>query len=268
MLFVGLSVLTANAHAQATQAEAGQSHPVSSEDLKFDVISVKPNKHTSMNFDAHFTPNGFVAQNTTPLMLIRLAYSLGNSNNDLFLGYPEWATTETYDIAAKVSDADVDRYTKLSREEKRSLVQKLLRDRFQLMASKEVRQGDVYALSIAKGGVKLKTSDMAETSAISEVDSKRGHLFARGVQMPFLVSMLTQRTGITVVDETGLKGFYNVQLDWNPDDSGRMVEVSAENADKPTIFVALQEQLGLKLTHQKGPVEMLIIARMEHPEVN
>jgi bla regulator protein BlaR1 len=101
--------------------------------------------------------------------------------------------------------------------------------------------------------------------------SGRGHLEARGTAMEFVVSVLSEQVGRTIVDKTGLKGRYDFMLEWEPDDVPTMA--GSENglpADpgKASIFTAVQEQLGLKLEPQKEPISILVIDRIEAPSAN
>jgi len=102
----------------------------------------------------------------------------------------------------------------------------------------------------------------------------RGELTAQSIGMEQIAHLLTQQTGRTVVDNTGLKGNYDFTLKWTPDQSTPMLN-GATGPDStplpdsgPSIFTAIQEQLGLKLESQKGPVEMLVVDRVEKPSEN
>ena len=103
----------------------------------------------------------------------------------------------------------------------------------------------------------------------------RGELTAQSLGMDQIAHLLTQQTGRTVVDNTGLKGNYDFTLHWTPDQSaptlngpGAGPDSSTSSESGPSIFTAIQEQLGLKLESQKGPVEILVIDHVEKPSEN
>jgi uncharacterized protein (TIGR03435 family) len=193
-----------------------------------------------------------------------MAYGMLRSNDNLFLGMPAWARDQRFDMQAKVSDADATAYQKLSREGHNQMLQTVLVERFNLVACKETREGKVYTLEIAKGGPKLKRSDVSNGSQ----HSSRGHLSGEGVPMVGLAIFLTQQLGATVLDKTGLTGSYDITLDWSPDDAASAATPGSDNADRPWLFTAVEEQLGLKLVSAKGPVEYLIVDRIDHPSAN
>jgi uncharacterized protein (TIGR03435 family) len=103
----------------------------------------------------------------------------------------------------------------------------------------------------------------------------RGELTAQSLGMEQIAHLLTQQIGRTVVDNTGLKGNYDFTLHWTPDQSapalngpGGPPESTTSSESEPSIFTAIQEQLGLKLESQKGPVEILVIDHVEKPSEN
>ena len=114
----------------------------------------------------------------------------------------------------------------------------------------------MYVLTVAKGGSKLT----AVAKAGIGVGGGQGTLNGRGADMATLARVLRARLGRVVYDRTGIAGFFDFQVNFAPDDS--------VNADAPSIFTALQEQLGLKLERQKGPVEVIIIDHAEKPRDN
>jgi len=86
--------------------------------------------------------------------------------------------------------------------------------------------------------------------------------------MAGLAIFLTQQLRTTVLDKTGLTGTYDINLDWTPDDAAAPAGLASDTADRPSLFTALEEQLGLKLVSAKGPVEYLIVDRLDHPSAN
>jgi uncharacterized protein (TIGR03435 family) len=131
------------------------------------------------------------------------------------------------------------------------MLQNLLAERFRLECHFETRQVQAYALALAKGGSKMR----AVEGSGSDTNSHGGHLEATRGTMDRFAGLLSRYTGRMVLNETGLSGGYAFTLDWTP-------ENSAEGTG-PSLFTALQEQLGLKLEGKKAPVEVLVVDRME-----
>jgi uncharacterized protein (TIGR03435 family) len=144
----------------------------------------------------------------------------------------------------------------------------------------------VYVLVVAKGGSKLKDSK-PDDPAVSGDDGRhmlrmmgRGRFEAQGAQVGDLIDALSQHVGFTVLDETGLKGNYDFTLQWTPDDAppamatfGAGGPPGSEGAPPPgaggpSLFTAIQEQLGLKLEAQKGPVDVIVIDHIDPPSAN
>jgi uncharacterized protein (TIGR03435 family) len=141
------------------------------------------------------------------------------------------------------------------------MLQALLVDRFKLVAHRETRVAPVYALVLGKNGPKLKLSD-AET--MSTRFPRRGHLEYKKVTMAALAARF-RPSGLTdrpVLDKTGLTGEYDLVLDWTPDD------VTSDEQSAPSLFTAVQEQLGLRLEAQTAPREFLIVDHAQKPAEN
>jgi uncharacterized protein (TIGR03435 family) len=164
-----------------------------------------------------------------------------------------------------------------------------LADRFKLKIHTETKQLPVYELVAPKGGSKLKEATAGDTYAngIKGLDGVgrgglmrvgRGQLTAQAVPITSLANMLSQQLQRTVLDKTGLTGKYDLELNWTPDQGSDPMFKGAEGSPQrgdaapdssgPSIFTALQEQLGLKLQSAKGPVETLVIDHVEMPSEN
>jgi uncharacterized protein (TIGR03435 family) len=131
----------------------------------------------------------------------------------------------------------------------------------------------VYALVAAKSGSKLVPS----TAEKSEFRTAGGSYSAKRGRMDALVAMLARQLGRVVVDQTELKGEYDYKLEWTPEPGeggpesigmGPQVPRPHEETNGPSIFTALQEQLGLRLVSQKGAVEVVVIDSVERPSAN
>jgi uncharacterized protein (TIGR03435 family) len=206
--------------------------------------------------------------------IITWAYQIQNYQ---LSGGPAWAENERWNIMAKApgpADAGAPlEYEKMSDTRRTRMMdvvrlrtQALLAERFQLTLRRESREQTIYALTIAKNGPKLKES--TDQSRSGFLRRGRGRIEGGGAQMDTLAQFLAVDLLRPLIDRTGLAAHYDFKLDWTPDrpaasDSGK--EPGADTAG-PTLFTAIQEQLGLRLESQKGPVEMLVIERAEKPE--
>lgn len=220
----------------------------------FEVASVRPNRagpgHSSIDRDGGV----FRMTNVTLKACITLAYGVADSQ----VSGPGWLDSERYDIVAK-ADGD-------ARNDQSPLrLRALLADRFALALHRERKETSVYALVIAKGGPKMSKDDSGD----SDTRSKRGHLTAKAVSMAELADFLAgpRVLGWPVVDKTSLDGGYSFTLDWTPETSPGMTTPGPAPEPganlPPSILVAVQEQLGLKLEARRAPVEMLIVDRAE-----
>jgi uncharacterized protein (TIGR03435 family) len=251
----------------------------------FEVASVKPSAAGATMVMTKFTPDGIEIMNAPLIMLIRQAAGFLNSNDDEVIGAPSWVKAERYDVRAKVNEVDVPKLEKLSRIERNEMMMLVLKDRFRFAFHRETRELPVFDLVVAKGGVRLKEAVPGNTyeNGLKDNQGKSspgmmrvgyGQVDCQAIPITGLVEILSQLTGRTVVDKTGLAGKYDVALRWTPEDS-HAAPTGAENATGErmqesglSIFTAIQEQLGLKLISAKGPVETLVIDHIEKPDAN
>jgi len=221
---------------------------------EFDVTSIKPNQSGSDGTSINTLPGGrFVATNASLKMLIESAFGVKDFQ---IAGGPRWLDATSYDIEAKV-----DRNGRMSDEELRPYLQALLADRFKLKFHRETKEVSVYSLVVGKTGSKLaEHTGTGEPSGRTLFGSGKASMSATKVTTKKIAEVLSQVLSRTVVDNTGLSGMYDLKLEWVPDQT-------AESTG-PSIFTALQEQLGLKLESTRGPVEVLIIDSAEKPSEN
>ena len=166
-----------------------------------------------------------------------------------------------------------DAQMKTTVEQMRQKLQALLADRFQLTIHHETKEQPVYALVIGKNGSKLQESQMKPVDRHRLMRMGRSELDAEGAAIDMLTSTLSNVLGRPVIDRTGLKGDYDFKLQWTPDPSqsggfGGPPPPGVEappppDPNGPSIFTAIQEQLGLRLESQKGPVDLIVIDRVE-----
>jgi uncharacterized protein (TIGR03435 family) len=244
----------------------------------FDVTSVKVNNSAAHQMMMSYTPDGIRVSNIPVELILRDAFSV---NADQLINTPGWAKSVPYDIEAKVADDDVPALKNLDHEQRAQLMLSLFADRFKLAYHRETRTLPEYALVIAKSGSKLQefkpTTDENGKPRGNRFMMSGSSLTAEGIEMPRFTLILANRIGRPVVDKTGLTGKYSFKLEWAnephdgespggpPHDAGG---ASAHGDTGPSIFTALQEQLGLKLESEKGPVPVIVIDRIEQPASN
>ncbi|HEV2485395.1 MAG TPA: TIGR03435 family protein [Terracidiphilus sp.] len=234
----------------------------------FEVATVKP-VYPDANASRYITMQGlnrFVGKNYTLKLLIAAAYDL---NPRTILGGPTWIESDHYDILA-VTPGEV----RPTRDEQMSMLRNLLADRFNLTFHREPKEFSIYVLEAAKSGPKLKPSTAQPddpAKLISTVYPQHILLPARNTTMGEFASLL-QRAVLDrpVVDKTGLSGRYDFDLKWAPDETqfGGEVPVASAEAPAAPLFSAIQEQLGLRLSATKGPVNALVVDKAERPSAD
>jgi len=230
---------------------------------QFDVVSVKPAKDSMTRMQ--FTPDGLRGTGVTVRFLLYEGY--GGINNEQVLNEPGWTNTDGFDVEAKVAPADVPTLGKMSFEQRRTMFQSILADRFKLVVHHETRELPIYDLVLAKGGAKFQPSTYEGTTV--NTGRSRMHIAGSDDTITLLARELAQSQGRVVVNQTGLTGRYDLTLRWTPDDAPPPLLNGAPDSNAPPgLFTAIQEQLGLKLESAKGPVEVLIIDKINQPSAN
>jgi uncharacterized protein (TIGR03435 family) len=284
------------AGAQSPQTAGEQSTPMSTlpTSASFEVASIKPNHSGDRRFFVSWQPGRFNATGMTLKFLITMAYDVKDFQVS---GGPSWVNSERYDIDAKEPDSIAQELEKLPREQRGqladSMLQSLLTDRFQLKLTRGTKEMPAYALVVAKNGPKLQEAKPVDTPPEAPsgpgghphgpmMRMGRGEVSGQGVAATFLASVLSQQLGRTVLDKTGLKGKYDFTLKWTPEQGESMMPggpggpgggpppdgAPPPDASGPSIFTALQEQLGLKLEPTKAPADVLTIDHVERPSEN
>jgi len=232
--------------------------------LEFEVASIRPSTANTLNGGIKALPGGreYTSRNVPIKLIISLMYKVPMRQIE---GGPEWLANDRYDIEAKA-----DRSYNI--DDLHVMFQNLLADRFKLKFHKEVRQGNVYALTVDTPGLKMKVNESPEDFNIPMNPSPQGFVGKR-VPMTYLCWFLgqtLQADARPVIDKTGLTGNYDFTLTFSPvlpPDVSRD-SLAPELRDRPSIFNALREQLGLKLTAERGPVEYYVIDSVERPSDN
>jgi uncharacterized protein (TIGR03435 family) len=268
LLLAWITVTTSSIHAQqSTPPAAEQASQNSAAGTKapaptaFEVGTIKPagpspDGHTHIN---HPPGGSFSAINITLLALMEWAFDIPAKQ---ILEGPPWLASTRFDIQAKSDPATDTELRSLAsnqeRERKRHMVQLLLADRYGLKLHQETRVLPAYDLIPAKGGPKLQPSK----SSGKTVGVGRTYFHGEGLTATIIAEQISEITGRIVVDKTRLTGRYDLKLQWTPDDAP-----DTDNA-APTLFTAIQEQLGLKLEPAKEPVPVLIVDHIEQPSAN
>ncbi len=218
---------------------------------EFEVASIKPTATRDGSLSQRFPPGGrFSCTNLSVHNLLRMAHEVQDYQ---IAGEPGWMASAGFDIEARAATAT----TEPSREQVLKMVQTLLADRFHLAFHREIRQLPIYTLTVGKGGHKLQAAD---SSASTDGTLRKGHLVTKRMSMTGLANFLTFGLKRPVTEETGLKGDFAFTLEWAPG--------LAESDDGPSLFAAVQEQLGLRLESKRGPIEVLVIDHVERPSEN
>jgi uncharacterized protein (TIGR03435 family) len=236
----------------------------------FDVVSIKPGKPGCVLREIGPSPNGFHIECIPLSMLIRYAFGYMSLSDERVFGEPAWTRSAAYDIDAKVEAQDAAAFDRLTIEQKAAMLQTPLKSRFQLAMHGETRSLPVYALVIAKGGPRLKPSDPSDASTNTLPTTRmrgRGKLEAHHCSIDGIIPYLSPLEGRTIVDHTGLTGKYDFTLTWEPETPSRDPHPQDEEV-RPSIFTAVQEQLGLKFEPQKAPLDVLVIDHIERPSEN
>jgi uncharacterized protein (TIGR03435 family) len=230
----------------------------------YDVATFKPHAESGMGMSTSIgsMPNGrFFAKGYTLKRLVCGAY---DKLDFQCLSGPKWFDSDEFDIEAKPDDAISEQLVKLSWQERakvgKRMMQALFADRLQLKVHHETRELPTFALVLAKGGSKM--AEAKTDGGFSTSSGRTETIQTDGISMESLVEQLSQQLGHSVVDQTGLKGFYAFKLKYAND-----LDANADSS-VPSIYTALQEQLGLRLVPTKAPVDVIVIDHVERPSAN
>jgi bla regulator protein BlaR1 len=282
---VAVAVPIAIGVVNAPRLEAQQPAQADATSPAFDVASIKSNKAGDGQMMMQIQPGGRMnLSNVTLRLMIRNASRIQEFQ---IVGGPDWLALDRFDITAKAEGNP-------SADQMRLMFQKLLEERFKLKTHHETRELPVYSLVMARSdgtkGAQLRPSQV-DCSAFRGSGPPPGPgqappqcgfrigpgtINAQGVTMAALVSTLSMRLNRVVLDRTGLSGNFDIDLTWTPDQNQMPQGAPPPGApdlppidpNGPSIFTAVQEQLGLKLESTKGPVEVLVIDHVERPTEN
>jgi bla regulator protein blaR1 len=299
------SILALSAAAAATLSAAwpaAQAPQTPAAQPSFEVASIKPNNSGDGRVMMQNQPGRFIATNVTLRLLIRNAYQLQDFQ---ITGGPGWMASDHFDINAKVPDefrAMAPPAPGSGPGPLQLMIRALLADRFKLVVHNETKDSPIYALILARSdgklGPGLKKSD-TDCAAMFAAGRARGgampppgppqpgepmpcgirigpgNMAVGGASLSQVANSLGMFAGRIVLDRTGLTGNFDFSLTWTPDQMPQRPPGAPEGPPQfngvavdpngPSLFTAVQEQLGLKLDSQRGPVEVLVIDRAEKP---
>ena len=251
--------------------------------LQFDVVSIKLDRSGAQHGYLQISPDGdrIIVVNAPMYRIVSFAFNF--QRNDLVLGAPEWAHNERYDMEAKVAPADLPAFHALNFVQQKAMLQKVLIERCKMHALIQKKEIPVYALIVNKDGMKMheiKPGDSlpvvrdASGKVVDEWDliQKHGEVHGRAVPMDaFMYALSNISVGRQVIDRTDLKGLYDFDLVWTPEEDGdgqtkgAADDTGTSDASRTSIFTAIQEQMGLRLAPEKAPVDALVVEHIERP---
>ncbi len=248
----------------------GQAPGVPRSQPAFGVVSVKPNTSGEQGGTSRAQPGRYQGINVTLKRMITLAYRPVQE----FVGGPDWINTAHFDVDARAEGSP-------SQEQMLEMLRTMLADRFKLVVHKELKESPVYALTLARRDGRPGSRLTPSAAECQPPDSGRGApspqapaprcgfrlgdgvLSGRGATMSRLAGELSF-VGRQVIDRTGLTGSFDIDLEWTPDAPGAAPSPDAG----PSIFTAIQEQLGLKLEPSTAQLEIVVIDSAERPAEN
>jgi uncharacterized protein (TIGR03435 family) len=229
-------------------------------DPSFEVATVKLSSPDERGTSMHTEGRRFTIRNQTIHNL--LAFAIGVHSKQI-VDEPEWLATDRYDI-----DGVIDTEGQPSLKQLQSMTKKLLADRFALKMHEETRDLSVYALMVAKDGLKLTKSQGDPNLLGDENDQNHNGVVTQSItnmSMTDFTLIMQYFVDRPIVDQTGLAGKWDFKWTWTSDES----HLPTDLADPPPgMFTAIQEQLGLKLEAKRAPANVYVIDHMERPSAN
>jgi uncharacterized protein (TIGR03435 family) len=234
-------------------------------ELSFDVASVKPSPPGTRDGIA-IQPGGRFVANASLKLLIGLAWHL----HFPMAGGDSWVGNDLWSIEAKAEGlSDIPTWTPPNLPEAiAARLRSLLQERFSLKTHEEMRNTQVYTLSVSQGGSRMETVDPA-SSSVTSFRAGPGAIIGSKATMEQFITILSRYMDRPVIDKTGLTGLYNAKLQFAPESAPKQLSGTTTPAsDDPSIFTAIQEQLGLKLETAQEPAEILVIDHVERASAN
>jgi uncharacterized protein (TIGR03435 family) len=250
-------------------------------DLHFDSVTVKLSHPTSGHEAMYLRqPDGLQWADVTLSGMIANAYGVSRIVKGQIEGGPGWMGSRAFDVSAKVDAETAAHWSKMTQsevdEERHSMTRSLLADRFHLKLHHETREMPALVLRVAKSGSKLQPPHLDQDLQAGIPPNRinffgHGHMEGHSALMSNLARSLAAEPEISdraVVDKTSLTGGYDFTLRWTSDDPGSAAAPADPNSQWPSLFTALEEQLGLKLTPEKQPIDIIVVDSVEMPGEN
>jgi uncharacterized protein (TIGR03435 family) len=252
--------------------------PSATREPAFEVSVVRLSKPDAQSSSLNPGEDRLQAQNMTLQSLLQFAYKLSSGSDDQIIGGPKWMKSTGFDLEGKLDAQAAAKVSKMKNDERletlRGMLKALLAERFQLRLHQETRTLPVVRMQ-AIGETKLvKFEAPADGSTAWQglLNDGHGHIEGRGADLKMLANVLAFQPeigGRLVIDQTGLPEHarFTFELKWMPE---RLDGTQGGSSDAPgvSLFAAMQEELGLKLTAGKGPVDVLVIDRVAMPDEN
>jgi bla regulator protein BlaR1 len=247
----------------------------------FEVATVKPMQGAPPPREAGPPPlaRDEVLMYVNARLLIGAAYNVQAMARSEIVGGPDWIDTQIYEVHARINPAISDAMQQMPAQQRQQQIelmeQSLLAERFKLQVHFETRQLPEFALEVANAKIGPKLPPAAVPSGphrrtLQPSKTQGWELQATSASLETLASMLQMQPeigGRLIVDHTGLTGAYDVTLNWARDNGAGSPTISPDET-VPSLFTALQEQLGLKLVETRGPVEVIVLDHIDHPAPN
>ena len=223
----------------------------------FEIATIKPNKTGGINTvtgrGGQIRPSkGQIAmENVTLFKALGFAYRIGEDKDYAITG-PDWLKTERYDIVGKIPPGT-------TFEQMLGMLQATLAQRFKMSVHHETKELPIYAMVPARGGVKLQEVDVVHGA----FRMGPGAIKADGIALAAFADRLSQVLDRPVIDMTGLAGIFTFSLEFAPDRPLTAPGDESASPTAPSLFTAMQQQLGLRLEARRGPVEVLVVDRAD-----
>ena len=246
----------------------------------FEVSVVRVSKPNAQNSNLNLGKDRLEAQNLTLQSLLQFAYQLSSGSDDQIIGGPTWMKSTRFNLEGKLDVETAAKVSKMTNDERlqtfRGMLKALLADRFQLKVHPEEKTLPIIRMQ-AVGETKLVKFEVPAENAGPKSwqglqNDGHGHIKGRGADLKMLASVLAFQPevgGRLVVDQTGLPEHerFTFDLTWTPE---RLGGAQTETSDAPgmSLFTAIQEELGLKLTAAKAPVGVVVVDHVEMPDEN
>jgi uncharacterized protein (TIGR03435 family) len=270
----------------AAQTSAMHSKTNTAAPITYELVSIHKSKPEARADDLHDAPEGIAASGVNIRNLLSEAYgfNIGPLLKEQIEGLPGWAESQRFAVEAKVDDSNVEHLAAIRKAQtyrlfveaimqrkptpQEKMLQQLMEDRFHLKMHYEQRVMPVYKMIVANDGVKMNVAHPKdpEAGSLYYIRDKLSGLDGENVPPDFMVFMLSHEVGRPVVDQTNLSEHYDFKLRYAPNNNADTANTGEDNG--PSIFTALQEQLGLKLVPAKEPVWIIVVDHVEMPTDN